>query len=60
MCESKVLSTKGELLMEDVVRIRVEGDLLRMWDVLGSVRELRGRILELDLVAHKATVEVFS
>jgi len=60
MCESKVLSTKGELLMEDVVRIRVEGDLLRMWDVLGSVKELRGRILELDLVAHKATVEVFS
>ncbi len=59
MCESKVLSTKGELLMEDVVRIRVEGDLLRMWDVLGSVKELRGRILELDLVAHKATVEVF-
>ncbi|MEM2726732.1 MAG: CooT family nickel-binding protein [Archaeoglobaceae archaeon] len=59
MCESKVFSARGELLMEDVVRIKVEGDLVRMWDILGSLKEIRGKILEIDLVSHKAIVEVY-
>lgn len=58
MCESKVFSASGELLMEDVVRIRVDGELVKLWDILGSFREVRGKILELDLVAHKAVLEV--
>lgn len=59
MCESKVFSTRGELFMEDVVRIRVEGDVVKFWDILGSLKEIKGKILELDLIAHKAIVEVF-
>lgn len=59
MCESKVFSAHGELLMEDVVRIKVEGDRVRMWDILGSLEEIRGKILEIDLVSHKAIVEVY-
>ncbi|MDK2795454.1 MAG: hypothetical protein PWQ22_1242 [Archaeoglobaceae archaeon] len=58
MCESKVFSADGELLMEDVVRIKVEGEILRMLDILGNSKEIKGRILEIDLVAHKAVVEV--
>lgn len=58
MCESKVFSADGELLMEDVVKIKVDGSILRMLDILGTSKEIRGRILEIDLVAHKATVEV--
>jgi len=58
MCESKVFSASGELLMEDVVRIRADGELVKLWDILGSFREFRGKILEVDLVAHKAVLEV--
>lgn len=59
MCESKVFSVNGELLMEDVVRIKVDGELVKIWDILGSLKEFRGKILEIDLVAHKAIMEVF-
>ncbi|MDI9611324.1 MAG: CooT family nickel-binding protein [Archaeoglobaceae archaeon] len=58
MCESRVYSTRGELLMEDVVRMKVEEGLVKLWDVLGSLKEIRGRILEIDLVSHKAVLEV--
>ncbi|MCX8172892.1 MAG: CooT family nickel-binding protein [Archaeoglobaceae archaeon] len=58
MCESKVFSSGGELIMEDVVRIRVEKDFVKFWDILGSYREIRGRILEIDLLTHKLVVEV--
>ncbi|MCS7144043.1 MAG: CooT family nickel-binding protein [Archaeoglobaceae archaeon] len=59
MCESKVFSASGELLMEDVVRIKVEGDVVRIWDILGSLKEIRGKILEIDLIAHKAILGVY-
>ncbi|MEM0215083.1 MAG: CooT family nickel-binding protein [Archaeoglobaceae archaeon] len=59
MCESKVFSARGELLMEDVVRIKVDGELVKIWDILGGLKEIRGKILEIDLVAHKAVMEVF-
>lgn len=44
--------------MEDVVRMKVEEGLVKLWDVLGSLKEIRGRILEIDLVSHKAVLEV--
>lgn len=59
MCESKVFSASGELLMEDVVKIKVEGDVVRIWDILGTLKEVRGKILEIDLVAHKAILGVY-
>lgn len=58
MCESKVLlSGSDETLMEDVVRIVVEGEKIKMWDILGDYREVKGRIVEMDLVGHKIVVE---
>ncbi|AAB89518.1 conserved hypothetical protein [Archaeoglobus fulgidus DSM 4304] len=43
--------------MEDVVRIVVEGEKVKMWDILGDYREVRGRVVEMDLVGHKIILE---
>ncbi len=56
MCESKVF-LGGELVMEDVVRIVVEGEKVKLWDILGSSKELKAKISEIDLVGHKIILE---
>ena len=43
--------------MEDVVRVVVEGDKVKMWDVLGNYVEVKGRIVEMDLVGHRIVLE---
>ncbi len=43
--------------MEDVVRIVVEGEKVKMWDILGEYREIKGRVVEMDLVGHKIVLE---
>ncbi|MEM0332802.1 MAG: CooT family nickel-binding protein [Archaeoglobaceae archaeon] len=58
MCESKVIS-RGEILFEDIVQVKVESDRLLFFDILGNRREIKGKILEVDLLGHKITVEVF-
>ena len=60
MCESKVFKLKDgkeELVMEEVVRIEVEGDVLKLYGLLGEVKEIKGKIVLLDLVGHKVVVE---
>jgi len=58
MCESKVfLYGKNEPVMEDVVRILVEGEKIKMWDILGNYREVKGKVVEMDLVGHKIILE---
>ncbi|MCC6027968.1 MAG: RNA-binding protein [Archaeoglobi archaeon] len=57
MCESKVLSG-NKVIFEDIVRLEVEKDLLVFYDILGKKYELKGKILEIDLIAHKIKVEV--
>lgn len=58
MCESKVyIKGRGEPIMEDVVRVVVEGEKIKMWDIIGDCREVRGRVVEMDLVAHKVILE---
>ncbi|MEM1578162.1 MAG: CooT family nickel-binding protein [Archaeoglobaceae archaeon] len=56
MCESRVF-VNGEAFMEDVVKIAVEGELLILRDVLGHSKKIRGKIVEVDLIGHKITVE---
>lgn len=58
MCESKIIY-QGKTIFEDVVKLRVEGEKLLVYDILGELRELKGKILEVDLVGHKIVVEVF-
>ncbi len=58
MCESKVfLVGSDEPVMEDVVRIVVDGEKIKMWDILGEYREIRGKVIEMDLVGHRIVVE---
>lgn len=58
MCESKVfMQGNEEPVMEDVVRIVVDGEKIKMWDILGEYREIRGKVIEMDLVGHRIVVE---
>ncbi len=60
MCESKVVAVrdgKERIIMEDVVRVEVENDKLKLYGLLGEVKEVRGRIVLMDLVGHKIFVE---
>ncbi len=60
MCESKVIAIKNgkeKILMEDVVRIEVENDKLKLYGLLGEMKEIKGRIVLMDLVGHKIFVE---
>ena len=55
MCESRVLierSGKHELLMEDVVRVEVDGEDIKLMGVLGEKRHVRGSIKEINLLKN--------
>ncbi|MET1124468.1 MAG: CooT family nickel-binding protein [Archaeoglobaceae archaeon] len=56
MCESRVF-LNGELVMEDVVRIVVSGEKVKLFDILGESKELNGRVVEIDLVGHRVLLE---
>ena len=55
MCESRVLierSGKPELLIEDVVRVVVDGDDIKVMGILGETRHVRGSIKEINLLKN--------
>ncbi len=55
MCESRVVIDRGnghELLMEDVIRVEITGDDIKLMGILGEVRHAKGRIKEIDLLKH--------
>jgi len=41
-----------ELLMEDVVRVEVEGDDIKVMGILGETRHVRGSIKEINLLKN--------
>ena len=61
MCESTVLimrkDGKQEMLMEDVVFVSVEDSRIRMIGILGDVKEVNGRIKEVNLTKHTILME---
>ena len=61
MCESTVLilrkDGKQETLMEDVVFVSVEDSRIRMIGILGDVKEVNGRIKEVNLTKHTILME---
>ena len=61
MCESTVLilrkDGKQEMIMEDVVFVSVEGSRIRMVGILGDVKEVNGRIKEVNLTKHTILME---
>jgi predicted RNA-binding protein len=60
MCESRVYlatDTGEELVLEDVISIRPEGDGFRLVSLFGQQVHVRGRIREIDLLKHRVTLE---
>ena len=61
MCESSVFvrseSGDDKLLADDVARIVPEGELIRIWSVLGEETWVKGAIVEIDLMGHKIVVQ---
>ncbi|ADP77534.1 RNA-binding protein, predicted [Methanothermus fervidus DSM 2088] len=57
MCESKVYLKNGELLMDDVILIKVDGDEIYMKDILNRENKIKGKIVEIDLDKHEIIIE---
>jgi len=60
MCESKVITIKDGtevIIMEDVIRVEVKNDKIKFYDLLGESKEIKGRIIFMDLIEHKIVVE---
>jgi len=45
-------SGKPELLMEDVVRVEVDGEDIKLMGVLGETRHVKGSIKEINLLKN--------
>jgi predicted RNA-binding protein len=61
MCESSVFIEKEgnrELLMEDVVRVDIDGDGIKLTGVLGETQATRGQIREINLMQHTIVIEI--
>jgi predicted RNA-binding protein len=60
MCESKVIrkiEEKEETIMEDVIRIEVRNNALRIYGILGEQSELKGKIILVDMQNHVVVIE---
>ncbi|MGP8024035.1 MAG: CooT family nickel-binding protein [Methanobacterium sp.] len=58
MCESTVYSMDGIKIMEDVISIKIEGNIINLADVLNQQNRLKGRIVEIDLDKHNIYLDL--
>jgi predicted RNA-binding protein len=52
MCESTVYSTDGDKIMEDTISIKIDGENIKLVDILGARKDITGTIVEIDLDKH--------
>ncbi len=60
MCESKIIRVRDgeeEVIMEDVVRVEVDGDVIRLYGLLGEYKETKGKIVLMDMRSHRIVVK---
>ncbi len=60
MCESSVFVRKeagDELLAEDVAKVIPEGEIVRVYSLLGDEWKVTGDIVEIDLMAHRIVLK---
>ncbi len=60
MCQSNVYaidSGRQKLLLEDVVRLEIEGEEVTIEPLFGEVVSLTARIKKIDLMKHRIVVE---
>ena len=58
MCESSVYNMNGEKIMEDVISIKIDGENIKLLDILNQPLNIKGRIVEIDLDKHGIYVEI--
>jgi len=58
MCESTVYSTDNEKIMEDVLSIKINGNNIELIDILGFKKEVKGKIVEIDLDKHGIYIKI--
>jgi len=54
---SAASEAEGELLMENVTRINVDGDKVSLTSLLGDAEELQARITSIDFVDSRLVLE---
>ena len=57
MCESKIYNLNGNLLMEDIMVVEIDGEKITMTDILNEKKIINGKFVKLDLEEHKLYVE---
>jgi predicted RNA-binding protein len=45
-----------DLIVEDAIRIEVEGDKIVIYDILGDRKEINGKLKLIDLKEHKILI----
>jgi predicted RNA-binding protein len=58
MCESSVYDTQGNLIMEDTISLKIEGEKIVLLDILNQKKVLNGFIEEIDLEKHNIYVKI--
>jgi predicted RNA-binding protein len=58
MCESTVYDTDENLIMEDVINIKINGNKIHLTDILNIEKDLEGVIVEIDLDKHGIFIEI--
>ncbi len=55
MCELKVI-LKGNIVMEDVVRITANKDSIKLQGIMGETKTVKGRIVDINLTKQEAVI----
>ncbi len=56
MCELKIIF-KGNIIMEDVVRIKTDGDSIKLFGMLGEEKTVSGRIKDINITKQEAIID---
>ncbi|MFQ6072266.1 MAG: CooT family nickel-binding protein, partial [Methanosarcinales archaeon] len=55
MCELKVVKD-NEVIMEDVIRITVKENTIRLFGLLGEIKDIQGKISDINLTKQEAII----
>jgi predicted RNA-binding protein len=57
MCESNIYNKNGDLLMEDVMVVDIDGEKISMTNILNEKRIVYGKFVRLDLEEHNLIIK---
>jgi len=56
MCELRIIF-KGSIIMENVVRIKVNGDSIKLYGMLGEEKMVSGSIKDVNITKQEAIID---